>query len=465
MLVGDEADLTFSSTGPGDYWYSNLSGDLKPEIAIGRISATVEDEVDHVVSKIISYELDPPKSNWVEKAVLVAHKQGAPGKYQGCKEEIRTYVNYNPTPVFSTLYGASSSVGGDEATNADVTNSINAGKGIVNYRGHGGSTCWSNWNIYGQNYTTSDARALNNGEKRPIIFSIACSNSRLDASSECLAKAFSKTEGGASAFLGASRSSYTEANYTYDKELFKALFDYQIYSIGDLSNIAASKIIDEHGSYGAYNAKIYLWLGDPAMEAYTDLLNDFNSDNITITDNGSSITVSTGVSGCDICASSGNNGATFWQVQNNVSRYTFNTSVRPLYITVTKHNYIPYTAVTGGTFTSNEYWFGNLYVLGSVVMDGNSTLSILPGTTIKFSSGTELKINGTLIAQGSSSAPIHFTSAGSSNWSGIKFENSSSGTLKYCEIDHATYGVYVKESKPTVENCEINILYLRFLFL
>jgi len=60
LLVGDEADLTMSSTGPGDYWYSNLSGDIKPEIAIGRISAINLNEVEHIVSKILAYELDRP---------------------------------------------------------------------------------------------------------------------------------------------------------------------------------------------------------------------------------------------------------------------------------------------------------------------------------------------------------------------------------------------------------------------
>jgi len=109
------------------------------------------------------------------------------------------------------------------------------------------------------------------------------------------------------------------------------------------------------------------------------------------------------------------------------------------------HHIYPDGYVISGHIKGNTTWLTDTYITGDVTVDNDATLTILPGTIIKFVSGTELKINGTLIAQGSSSAPIQFTSAGSSNWSGIKFENSSSGTLKYCEIDHATYGVYVKE--------------------
>ena len=203
LLVGDEADLMMTSTGPGDYWYSNLSGDIKPEIAIGRISAANLNETEHIVSKIMTYGLDPPLTDWLKKSLLVAHKEGAPGKYQGCKEEIRTYSNYSPQLTFATAYGASVLNGGDEATNTDVTSSIDVGIGIVNYRGHGSYDSWLSWNILNKSYTTSDARGLTNGYKTPIVFSIACSNSQLDSPSECLAEAFTKADYGTTEFLGA----------------------------------------------------------------------------------------------------------------------------------------------------------------------------------------------------------------------------------------------------------------------
>jgi thermitase len=53
--------------------------------------------------------------------------------------------------------------------------------------------------------------------------------------------------------------------------------------------------------------------------------------------------------------------------------------------------------------------------------------------------------------------PIIFTSANSSpstgDWGGIKIYGE--GSLEYCHIEYATYGVYANRSTPTIQNCEI----------
>lgn len=213
LLVGDISQLSWSTyfpNLPGDYWYSLIDGgDLLPELSIGRISAISTTEVKHITNKGINYETIPLVSSWVRNVLLVAHKEGAPGKYQGCKEQIRTH-DYFHDPNFITAYGASSAYGGDEATNADVNSYINSGVGVVNYRGHGNDYYWggedfmgnpSPWNINNEIYTTEEARDLTNGNKTPIVFSIACLNANLEYSYECLAEAFTKADYGATAIL------------------------------------------------------------------------------------------------------------------------------------------------------------------------------------------------------------------------------------------------------------------------
>ncbi len=464
LLVGDHDDLYMSTDGPGDYLYSNLAGDIKPEIAIGRISAVSTVEVDHIVSKILKYETNPPISDWVKRSLLVAHEQNAPGKYQGCKEEIRNATDTNSGtysimyPIFNTAYGADTSYGGDRATNADVTNSINAGKGTVNYRGHGSETAWTDWNIFGDYYTTSNARALSNGDKIPIVFSIACSNSKLDYSSECLAEAFSKANDGAVSFLGATRHSYTTPNHTYDKQLYNAIFDLGILNIGNASNYAISRTIDSHGSSGEYNAKIYLWLGDPALEIWTNTPSQYT--NVTITDYGDSVSVSTGVSGSAICASSSDEGDSFYDVADNTSSHMFKTPVRPLYITVTKHNYIPYQAVTGGTFATDQTWYGHgtLYVHGDLAVAGGKKLTVSPGAKVKFAADKRLYIYGTLTADGTPVNKITFTSSAVApakrDWWGIKFFNSSNDAsiIDNAIIEYADFSIYLSSAEPTITN-------------
>ncbi|MCR3884960.1 MAG: C25 family cysteine peptidase, partial [Methanothrix sp.] len=213
LIVGDIDRLPWNSDWggfPGDYWYGCIAGDdLYPEVAVGRISAEDDGEVVEQVNKILSYEMRQPSGGWRPKVLLVAHAQDAPGKYQGCKESIRT-ASYARPFVFETAYGANPAEGGDGANNADVMLAIDSGVGIVNYRGHGGYTYWgSGWNYAGESYGTAEAHALEKGLMTPIIFSIACYNAALDHSGECLGEAFVKDDGSAVAFIGASRPSWT----------------------------------------------------------------------------------------------------------------------------------------------------------------------------------------------------------------------------------------------------------------
>jgi len=257
------------TTIPSDYWYGCVAGsDPYPELAVGRISANNDAEVSQQVNKILTYERNPPVGDWVERVLLVAHAQDAPGKYQGCKEAIRTASYANPF-IFETAYGALPSGGGDAATNADVKAAIDSGTGIVNYRGHGYYTYWgAYWNSAGQEYGTADAHALNNGDMTPVIFSVACANAALDQSGECLAEAFVKDDDSAVAFLGATRPSWTEPNHDFDKYLFDAIGNEEIRDIGWILNDANVEVIARYGasSYATDNVKMYLCLGDPALE-------------------------------------------------------------------------------------------------------------------------------------------------------------------------------------------------------
>jgi|GEM_PF-1282590 len=269
LLVGNETDIP-AYTGYGfvsDYYYTLIVGsDDYADIAIGRFCVHSEADCNTMVNKSVIFEENPPGGDWLDNTVLVANAELAPGKYQGCKEEIRTATYSHLPPDFTTLYGASTANGGDEATNADVINSINSGQRLVNYRGHGSTTTWSSWNIFGESYGPTQVAQLSNGSMTPVIFGIACLNADLSISSNTLAEAFTLDSEAAVAYLGASDPSYTTANHTYDKQLYLSTFDDGVEAIGDISNIAATRIINDHGSTGLTNARMYLWLGDPTLE-------------------------------------------------------------------------------------------------------------------------------------------------------------------------------------------------------
>lgn len=82
----------------------------------------------------------------------------------------------------------------------------------------------------------------------------------------------------------------------------------------------------------------------------------------------------------------------------------------------------------------------------SLTVPSGCYLEIEPSTFFNFAAGTSLIINGSISAPGNSSFPngIYFyKQSGSGNWSGILFNNGSSGMLRYCTIQDAYYGVYL----------------------
>jgi hypothetical protein len=269
LLVGDVSYIPvyYWSGFLSDYWYACLTGgpDVYADIAVGRLSVTTTAQATAQVSKILAYEKNPPLDEWLTDIILVAHREDAPGKYVACKEYIRDNIIPQPPFDVDTIYGHLSN-----GTNSHVSTDINAGCNIVNYRGHGSSVSWPEWDYDYASWLSSHIGSLTNGDKTPIVFNIACDCHMIQGT--CLGETWlNKDPGGAVASLGASDPSYTDANHDYDKELFRQFNEYGQYRIGYMSNAAATYIIDHHGSYGQDNAKMYLWLGDPATEVWTGI--------------------------------------------------------------------------------------------------------------------------------------------------------------------------------------------------
>ena len=101
----------------------------------------------------------------------------------------------------------------------------------------------------------------------------------------------------------------------------------------------------------------------------------------------------------------------------------------------------------------------------SAIPDGN-TLTIEPGTQFKFTAGASLKIEGALIANGTESDHITFTSASATpapgDWNYLFFYRTDAGTsLSWCDILYAggSYGdVYIHgcPNNITFTNCNIS---------
>lgn len=90
-----------------------------------------------------------------------------------------------------------------------------------------------------------------------------------------------------------------------------------------------------------------------------------------------------------------------------------------------------------GTLTENATWSGgDVYIAGDFIVNSNVTLTISPGTTVRFSDqNTTLTIreNGTLTADGTADGMITFTSSDDTHSRGnIRLDSAATATIDYC---------------------------------
>jgi len=402
LIVGDDGNMPLYKWGYqyGDHWYSCITGgsspDAYPDICVGRLCGAAAARITPQINKILDYEQSPPKGQWLTSTVLVAHKESYPNKYTKCSEEIALSLANTKMNVVKQ-YGGVSGV-----TNATVSQNINTGMNIVNYRGHGGQTSWTGWNKSSEYYDMKEVYGRTNGNMTPIVFN----GDIRGANDNCLCESWMDAAGGAVAALGAVHASYTIANHDYDKELYNAIYQHGLTDIGSAMNHATDFILTNHGSMGESNAKMYIWLGDPAMRVWLTSPSDLTASHLAAIGPGSQtfdVTVtSSSVPVPDanvICYKDGDVSVIAKTAANGKAILTIApSSAGTMYVTVTHPEFIPYegsVAVGSAPFMANGSSIsanngGQInFVLNADTVNANRNYIIL-GTASGTSPGTQL---------------------------------------------------------------------------
>lgn len=104
---------------------------------------------------------------------------------------------------------------------------------------------------------------------------------------------------------------------------------------------------------------------------------------------------------------------------------------------------------TTGTLTAGTY-----LVLSDVLVNAGVTWTLPAGTTLLAVPGRRMLVNGTLVATGSSTQRVRFTSSkpypAKGDWQGVEVGATGSVSLSYARIEYATNGVYFNEGQGTV---------------
>lgn len=234
---------------PSDHYYADLNDDMLPDICVSRFPASTVVDMKKLCDTAASYHNQ--YGTWRNDTLLTTFNRA---DYNKCKDTIAGSI----TPVFNPVKRYDG-----VATKAEVITTINNGVGFINYRGHGGETCWQ----AGNGLTNADILSLNNTGRLPHVLSIACNNNAIDYKTgsdyNCFGITWLKNQKAIS-FLGASRPSYTVINDSFDKYLWEAIKVEKKETISEIFNWATAKLyLNNPSDLSKHNIYMYLLLGDP----------------------------------------------------------------------------------------------------------------------------------------------------------------------------------------------------------
>lgn len=167
-----------------DTWYGLVDGDdLLADVAMGRIAVSSPAQLSNVVNKIIAFET----ASIVRNSLLVADNDGVNNFAGSSDSNIDSHLaagGFSRTKVYLPFSNA----------RATIQATINNGRRLVTYVGHGAVDRWSSQNIW----NTNDVLGLANGTY-PVVAIFSCNNgSYVDRTANCLAETFIEAPRGAS---------------------------------------------------------------------------------------------------------------------------------------------------------------------------------------------------------------------------------------------------------------------------
>ena len=432
-------DLFFACFDNAYDWDANGNGiagetgdnvDMSPEIYISRLPIRNSEQAISFVNKLLKYETNPATSNYVKKILLTGTQLFMTWNGQSdAHQRSEVMYNQNILPFWNgtkyRFYDTGTDFTGDAAYDLNSSNlhaQISKGYHFLHMATHGLTTSWSMET--GFSYVSTDASVLQN-ENASIIVTTACHTNGFDQTTDpCLSEAFIRNPKGACvAYWGGSRQGWgtvgetllLSGSFQYDAMFYNMLFNglpsSDSYKFAAVTSAAKQQFIASSSSYSSMRWVQFSMnaIGDPEMPIYTE--NPLSFSNSTVSQSGTTVTVNTGgIVSCTIALTSMDFGTTYFEVKKNVSNTSFTNVNCPYYVTITKHNYIPYqypedVYIQNFTFNNDAYVTGrNIYVgnnvqpslpQGDVIIKNGVNVIFDAKQDVNFDSGFETELGGT----------------------------------------------------------------------
>lgn len=257
---------------PTDHTFTLLEGDdIKPDIAIGRMSSRTAEEAQIFVDKIIEYDQSTlAEESWTRRLIFLADNRDAGGNF--CFEN--QYVGDGLPNDFAQTAFCLDDYGGDTSQakgqiRSDFFNELASNSaGIVNYRGHGSITDWGSGIV-----KREDSNLFLNVDRPTVIISADCldgnfvwlgGESQAPDYASALSETFLRLDGrGTAAHWGSSGLGYSSEHTVMHTGFYEALYGGGARTIGDAVQYSKTRYIDRN----QHDSEVYAFIlhGDPAM--------------------------------------------------------------------------------------------------------------------------------------------------------------------------------------------------------
>jgi hypothetical protein len=250
-----------------DATYGDLNGDHVPDVAVGRVPARNEAELDAYLDKLASYEANPSPT-WADRAVLLADAPDGGADFATDESRIAGLL---ASPILIDT-GA---LGSTEAR-ARLLGAWNAGAGVVSYYGHGALDRLSASGLLTSADVAGASPALANGSRLPLLTAMTCTINRLGVVGpsgvfSSLGEELVRASGrGAAAVLAPSGLAAHDDSARLAELFYRRLASRGDQSIGDIYRRACvdygRAAADADGALDPTLPDLYVLLGDPSMK-------------------------------------------------------------------------------------------------------------------------------------------------------------------------------------------------------
>jgi hypothetical protein len=252
-------DTIYIETGSDDT-LADFDNDGLSEMAVGRIPARTAQGITNALAKVTAYEL--AAQTMLSRGVLFASDQyDAANNYdfQAISTRLRSYL---PPAVPVMMIARSDTPPPPDTPQTLLISSMNTGKYLVNYSGHGTLGAWVNTSFF----TSNNVPALTNANNQSIFTMLTCLNGYfLHANFKSLAEnLLDSTNGGAVAAWASSGETTPDVQEIMATRFFIRISGGSLERLGDIVNDAKTTIP------GGTDVRLsWALIGDPMLKIRT----------------------------------------------------------------------------------------------------------------------------------------------------------------------------------------------------